>query len=210
MKTNAACMGALRDQARQKYIKITNTSEAKVHWFKMIKYVAWCLVSARPSEVRSMFFTHFSSWLNIKILPYHASESYMYWTWIWWASILRLQIKCKLQDKLCPEEQVCISVGVRKRPKRFFIYQKIFFPDVNGTCVESHQIFNNSFKFFSPIENLGMLIDKRIIGQNMWIFADFPLVIYYSTSNTASPGKKTDNERELFVVTNARRQKIWI
>lgn len=41
----------------------------------------------------------------------------------------------------------------------------------------------------------------------MWIFADFPLVIYYSTSKIVSPGKKTDNKREVFEVTNARRQK---
>lgn len=44
----------------------------------------------------------------------------------------------------------------------------------------------------------------------MWIFADFPLAVYYSTSNIISPGKKTDNKREVFVVKNARRQKIWM
>lgn len=125
-------MGTLRDQARQKYINITNTSEVKAHWLIFLKYFTWCLVSARPSEVRSIFFTHFSSWLNIKILPYCGSESYTYLTWIWWAPILRLQIKYNLQDKFCPEEQVCISMGVRRRLKRFFIYQKTFFPDVTG------------------------------------------------------------------------------
>lgn len=162
--TNIACMGTLRDQARQKYINITNTSEVKAHRLKIIKYFTWYLVSARPSEVRSIFFTHFSSWLNIKMLPYCASESYMYLTWILWASILRLKIKYNLQDKLCPEEHICISMGVRKRPRRVLIYQKTFFPDVTVTCVESHEIFNNNFKFLSPIQNLGMLTDERIIG----------------------------------------------
>lgn len=145
-----------------------NISMSQIHLklkhtdFKLLNILLGVLFHQEPVKWDLFFYTLFS-WLNIKILPYHASETYMYLTWIRGASILRLWIKYNLQDKLCPEEQVCILMGVRKRLRGFFIYPKTFFPDVTGRCVESHQKFN-SFKFLSPIQNVGMLTDKKITG----------------------------------------------